>query len=87
MTELVTGATGFVGNAVLVALRERNHAVVGLVRKPNKAKRLETAGARIAVGDMLDCASSRARVGSEGTNTSAGAPSHQARTRSRSPTQ
>ena len=54
MTVLVTGATGFVGNAVVSALRERNHAVVGLVRNPDKASRLEAEGVQIAVGDMLE---------------------------------
>lgn len=54
MTVLVTGATGFVGGAVVGALRERGHAVVGLVRNPTKANRLEAVGAQIAVGDMLE---------------------------------
>jgi uncharacterized protein YbjT (DUF2867 family) len=44
MTVVVTGATGFVGNAVVGALRERNHAVVGLVRNPSKAKWREGTG-------------------------------------------
>ncbi len=51
---LVTGATGFVGTAIVRALRRRGYEVTGLVRTPQRARALEEAGARLAVGDMLE---------------------------------
>lgn len=57
MKVFVTGATGFVGTAVVKALRQRNHAVVGLVRDASKGKALEHVGVRLAIGDMLEPAS------------------------------
>jgi len=50
---LVTGATGFVGKAVVQALLQKNHHVVGLVRDKQKAAALEKAGVELATGDML----------------------------------
>ncbi len=53
MKVFVTGATGFVGQAVIKALRQRDHEVVGLVRDTHKAKALEQPGVTLVVGDML----------------------------------
>ena len=57
MRVFVTGATGFVGKAVIKALRERDHEVVGLVRDVNKGHVLEPLGVTLVVGDMLKPAS------------------------------
>lgn len=54
MKIFVTGATGFVGNAVIKALLQRNHEVVGLVRDANKGRALEQLGVTLVVGDMLE---------------------------------
>lgn len=51
---LVTGATGFVGSAVVEALLDAGHSITGLVRNPSKAKALQDRGMQIAVGDMLN---------------------------------
>ncbi len=53
MKVFVTGATGFVGKAVIKALRARDHEVVGLVRNANKGQALEQLGVTLIVGDML----------------------------------
>src|SRR5262245_16219116 len=52
MKLLVTGATGFVGAAVVRALLRRGHHVTGLVRSPAKSRPLEEAGMTVAIGDM-----------------------------------
>ncbi|GAC1497844.1 MAG: NAD-dependent epimerase/dehydratase family protein [Ktedonobacteraceae bacterium] len=57
MRIFVTGATGFVGNAIVKALLERKHEVLGLVRDARKAKSLEQSGVTLVVGDMLEPAS------------------------------
>ncbi len=57
MKVFVTGATGFVGTAVINALHERDHEVVGLVRDANKGQALEQLGVTLVVGDMLKPAS------------------------------
>ena len=57
MKVFVTGATGFVGQAVVKALRQKDHEVVGLVRDVNKGKALEQLGVTLTVGDMLEPAS------------------------------
>ena len=53
MRILVTGATGFIGRAVTLALLANRHDVLALVRTPAKADDLEAAGATLAVGEML----------------------------------
>jgi dihydroflavonol-4-reductase len=50
----VTGASGFVGGAVLAALRERGDEVVALARSDGAAAALAARGAEIARGDILD---------------------------------
>ncbi len=57
MKVFVTGATGFVGKAVIKALHQRDHEVVGLVRDANKGQALEQFGVTLVVGDMLKPAS------------------------------
>jgi dihydroflavonol-4-reductase len=56
---LVTGATGFLGQHVVAALREQGREVVALVRDPASAsaKRIAKTGATLACGDVLDGAS------------------------------
>lgn len=57
MKVFITGATGFVGKAVIKALLQRGHEVVGLVRDASKGQELERLGAAFVVGDMLKPAS------------------------------
>ena len=57
MRVFVTGATGFVGKAIVKALLQRKHEVVGLVRDVKKGKALEQLGVTLVVGDMLEPAS------------------------------
>jgi uncharacterized protein YbjT (DUF2867 family) len=54
MNVLVTGATGFVGSAIVKALLRRGHAVQALVRDPEKARYLAQQGATLHMGDMLE---------------------------------
>jgi 2-alkyl-3-oxoalkanoate reductase len=54
---LVTGATGFVGSAVVRRLLAEGHEVTGLVRDPDRARGLARLGMRTLTGDMLDPAS------------------------------
>ncbi|AMM20388.1 epimerase [Frondihabitans sp. PAMC 28766] len=56
MTILLTGATGFIGSAVLRALVAKGHDVVALVRTDEKARAVEALGARPVVGDITDTA-------------------------------
>jgi nucleoside-diphosphate-sugar epimerase len=58
----VTGATGFIGSAVVKALLASGHEVVGLVRSRARARALEDAGMRVAEGDMLQPESYRPLV-------------------------
>jgi dihydroflavonol-4-reductase len=50
----VTGGSGFVGGALVDALRERGDAVVALARSDAAAAALRARGAEIARGDILD---------------------------------
>ncbi|MFQ5958327.1 MAG: hopanoid-associated sugar epimerase [Alphaproteobacteria bacterium] len=54
MTILITGASGFVGSAVLRRLIDAGHAVRALVRAESDRRNLDGLAAEIAVGDLRD---------------------------------
>jgi uncharacterized protein YbjT (DUF2867 family) len=59
VTTLVTGATGFVGNRIVHALRAENRDVRALVRRPETAGHLRALGVELVAGDITDPASLR----------------------------
>jgi len=62
MTTLVTGATGFVGSAVLRKLADAGHQVRVLVRPASDRGNLAGVDCDIVTGDLTDAASLRAAV-------------------------
>jgi nucleoside-diphosphate-sugar epimerase len=54
MRIFLTGATGYIGSAVLDACLRAGHAVTALVRHPGKGDRLRARGVSVAVGELAD---------------------------------
>jgi nucleoside-diphosphate-sugar epimerase len=59
MKNFLTGATGFIGSHVAQMLRKQGHDVVAVVRSPDKAKALSSAGVTLVKGDVTDKESMR----------------------------
>ena len=52
MRVFLTGATGYIGSAVLEAALRAGHTVTALVRDPGKAEHVGLKGAHPIVGDL-----------------------------------
>lgn len=65
MKVFVTGASGFIGSAVVAELIGAGHQVVGLARTAESAKKISDAGAEVLMGDLqnLDILKKRRIVG------------------------
>src|SRR3954463_1224400 len=59
MRIFLTGATGYVGAAVLEALLRGGHTITALVRDSEKAERVAARGAHPVIGNLADVESFR----------------------------
>src|SRR5512136_31640 len=59
MNYLITGATGFIGNAIAIALKQRDKNVYGLIRKTEQAETLQMDKISYRMGDVRDKTSLR----------------------------
>ena len=59
MRIFVTGATGFIGSALVPELIQAGHQVLGLTRSEEGAERLRKAGAEVLHGNIEDLDSLR----------------------------
>src|SRR5947207_5649387 len=67
MRVFVTGASGFIGSAVVAEMIGAGHRVVGLARSPGSATRLSTVGAEVVEASLADLDSLHAAAaGSDG---------------------
>src|SRR5688572_13185609 len=62
MHVFLTGATGYIGSAVLDALLRARHGVTTLVRDPEKAQRVTARGAKAVIGELGTPASYQAAL-------------------------
>jgi nucleoside-diphosphate-sugar epimerase len=52
MKVFVTGASGFIGSAVVKRLIDAGHQVIGLARTEEASKKIQSAGAEVLMGDL-----------------------------------